>query len=130
MVQLFECCNCAELHGACGCCGRIHSQNRDSAQLAVGADQQTFLGTTCFSGCYQRISPSATLLLRRWMMYHAQPVATCGDTDSTTDGAQPYVCDASKGLVPKPDAGQAGPPNDTICCLVSGRTSALKPDAG
>jgi hypothetical protein len=48
-----------------------------------------------------------------------QSVATCGDTDSTAEGAQPYACDASKGLVPKPDASMAGPPNDTVCCLVS-----------
>jgi hypothetical protein len=34
------------------------------------------------------------------------------------DGEQPFVCDASKGLVPNPDAAMRGPPNDTVCCLV------------
>jgi hypothetical protein len=65
---------------------------------------------SCFAPCFTAGHPACLL---------AQPVATCGDTDSTAEGAQPYACDASMGLVPKPDASMVGPPNDTVCCLVS-----------
>lgn len=43
--------------------------------------------------------------------------ATCADADPVADGLQPYQC--SYPLQTNKSAASAGPPRDSVCCLVS-----------
>jgi hypothetical protein len=45
-------------------------------------------------------------------------VPSCNDTQPDVFGCQPYVCDASKGLVFRTNATDINP-SDSVCCLVS-----------
>jgi hypothetical protein len=65
--------------------------------------------TTCSSRlCRQSALTSPALLLR------TQPVATCGDTQPATPGAQPWFCDPAMGLAQNPNAASYPNPSNAV----------------
>lgn len=77
---------------------------RGSVQSAVPSPHATCSSRLCRQSA---LTPPALLL-------RTQPVATCGDTQPATPGAQPWFCDPAMGLAHNPNAASYPNPSNAV----------------